>query len=82
ITLGKQLTAEERKRAMVLLYTWKDAFADALEDMPVTDLVEHQIPVCPGAQPRRARDKVYTKEEQNWLEVNIPRLEKAGIIGR
>jgi len=82
IALGKRLKEEEKKKAMLLLYTWKDAFANDLKDMPITDMVEHQIPVWPGAQPRRAKDKVYTKEEQDWLEANIPNLEEAGIIGR
>ena len=82
ITMGERLTKEEKEEAILLLYTWKDAFANELKDMPVTDLVEHQIPVWPGAQPRRAKDKVYTKEEQDWIELNIPKLERAGIIGR
>ena len=67
---------------MLLLYTWKDIFADVLKDMPVTDLVEHQIPVKPGSQPQRAREKIYSKEERDWLELNIPKLERDGIIGR
>lgn len=60
ITLGEKLKKEEEKKAMLLLYTWKDAFANALKDMPVTDLVEHDIPVWPGFQPRRARETIYT----------------------
>jgi len=82
ITLGEKLKTEEKKKAVLLLYTWQDAFANALKDMPVTDLVEHHIPVWPGSLPRRRRDKIYTKEEKDWLELNIPKLEKDGIIGR
>lgn len=82
ITLGKKLNGKEEKKAVLLLYTWKDVFAKALKDMPVTDLVEHNIPVWPGSQSRQARDKIYTKEEKDWLELNIPKLERAGIIGR
>jgi len=82
ITLVQKLNEKEKKRAMLLLYTWKEVFANALRDMPVTDLVEHQIPVLPGSRSRRARDKIYTKEEMDWLELNMPELEGAGIIGR
>jgi len=82
ITLGAQLKEKEEKEAKLLLYTWKDAFASQIEEMLVTDLVEHRIPVYPGAQPRRAKDKIYTKEERDWLDANLPQLERAGVIGR
>jgi len=82
ITLGAQLKEKEEKEAKLLLYTWKDAFASQIEEMPVTDLVEHRIPVYPGAQSRRAKDKIYTKEERDWLDINLPQLERAGVIGR
>jgi len=42
----------------------------------------HRIPVHYGAQPRRAKEKLYTKEERDWLELNLPKLEEAGIIAR
>jgi len=57
-------------------------FANALRDMPITDLVQHQISVLPGSQPRPARDKIYTKEEMDWLELIMLQLEGAGFIGR
>jgi len=50
--------------------------------MPVTDLVMHRIPVYPGMPPKRVRDGIYTKEERNHMEKNIPVLEKSGVIGR
>ena len=82
IELGEQLTVEQKEEAACLLYTWKDLFADQIRDMPVTDLLVHRIPVYQGAQPRRAKDRLYTKEERDWLELNIPKLEEAGIIAR
>jgi len=68
------------RRAKLLLYTWNDGCASQIDEMPVTDMVEHRIPVYPGAQPRRAKDKIYTQEEQDWLDVNLPQLERAGVI--
>jgi len=74
------LTIEQRREAEKLLYTWKDLFAHNIRDMPVTDLGVHHIPVHYGAQPRQAKEKIYTKEERDWLELNLPKLEEAGII--
>lgn len=82
IKLGAGLTAGQELEAESLRYTWRDLFTDQVKDMPVPDLLEHRIPIYHGAQPRRARDKLYTKEEQDWLELNIPKLEEAGIIAR
>ena len=82
IELGPGLTQVQRQEAERLLYTWKDLFANKVKDMPVTDLLVHRIPVYEGAQPSRAKDKLYTKEERDWMELNIPKLEEAGIIAR
>ena len=82
IELGPGLTQVQRQEAERLLYTWKDLFADKVKDMPVTDLLVHRIPVYEAAQPSRAKDKLYTKEERDWMELNIPKLEEAGIIPR
>ena len=49
IRLGESLTTSERQQAELLLYTWKDLVVLRLEDMPVTDLVEHHIPVHPDS---------------------------------
>ena len=81
ISLGEQLTAE-KKEAACLLYTWRDLFANDIKDMPVTNLLVYRIQIYRGTQPRRAKDRLYTKEELDWLEVNIPKLEEAGIIAR
>ena len=82
IELGPSLTKKQREEAERLLYTWKDPFRDQIQDMPVTDLLVHLILVYQGAQPTWARDKLYMKEETDWLELNIPKLEEAGIIAR
>jgi hypothetical protein len=82
IKLGTKLTAEQHEAVVKLLFTWKDLFASQIGEMPVTDLVEHCIPVYPYMQPRRTKDKIFTKEERDWLTINIPLLEKSGVIGR
>jgi len=82
VKLGGQLTAPQKEEAEKLLFTWKDLFASNIEEMPVTDLVVHRIPVYPGMQPRRTKDRIYTREETNWMVKKIPEMEEAGVIGR
>jgi len=79
---GDQLTAQQKEEAKKLLYTWKDLFASGIEEMPVTDLVVHRIPVYPGVAPKRTKDRIYTREEINWMVKKIPEMERAGVIGR
>lgn len=82
IELGASLTQKQKMKAKELLYAWKYLFASGAKDMLVTDLLVHRISVYPGARLCRARDKLYTKEEREWREENIPKLEEAGIIAR
>jgi len=73
IRLGGCLTLAEKQEAQLLLYTWKDLFVRQLNEMPVTDLVEHRIPVRPNTKPIRDRDKIYTREECEWFLDKDPR---------
>jgi len=63
-----------------LFYTWRDLFVEDMVQMPATDLVTHTIPTREDAIPRRARDKLYTPREREWMDRNIPRMLEAGII--
>ena len=63
-----------------LFYTWRDLFVEDMVEMPATDLVTHTIPTREDAVPRRARDKLYTPKERDWMDRTIPRMLEAGII--
>ncbi|KAG0135426.1 hypothetical protein HOY82DRAFT_456042, partial [Tuber indicum] len=82
IKLGDRLTTEQRQKVECLLFTWKDLFASSLEEMPTTDILEHRIPIYPHMRPTPAKEKIYTQEECDWLDKNIPAMEEAGIIAR
>ncbi|KAG0134931.1 hypothetical protein HOY82DRAFT_455222, partial [Tuber indicum] len=82
IELGQNLSQVQKQEVENLLFTWKDIFASDIGEMPITDLVEHRIPVYPELRPVRARDKIYTTQERNWLDKNLPLLEKSGVIAR
>ena len=72
-----EATAEKTAR---LFYTWRDLFVEDMVAMLATDLVTHTIPTRAGAIPRRAKDKLYTPREREWMDRNIPKMLEAGII--
>lgn len=72
-----RFTAEMTAR---LFYTWRDLFVEDMVEMPAKDLVTHTIPTRADAIPRRARDKLYTPREREWMDKNIPKMLEAGII--
>lgn len=81
ITIGKKAdNPHRREKAACLLYTWRDLFATDIIDIRETDLVKHRIPLLPGAKPEVAREGLYTSAEHEWMRVNFPQLEQAGII--
>jgi hypothetical protein len=79
IQVGGHLTAEERSRALRLLYTWKDRFCSDVRELPATDLIEHRIPTV-KCRPVRMKPKLYTQKEVEWQKKHLPALLEAGII--
>ena len=71
---------EQRQAARRLMYTWKDLFITDTARMTGTDLVVHTIPTYENAVPVRAKSKLYTPRERQWMEENIPKLLEAKII--
>lgn len=81
VTIGSMaVTDEQRTFAKRILYTWKDLFATDVTEIRKTDLVEHRIPLNPGARPYQARQHLYTPEERQWFDENLPKLLEANII--
>jgi len=80
--IGRKLNDKREAAGQLLLYTWKDLFVLRLEDILVTDLIDHRIPIDPDSQPICGKDKLYTMEESDWIEEHLPEMLKAGIIGR
>ena len=66
IILDVQLKEKEEMEAKRLLYSWRDTLASQIEEMLVTDLVEHQIPLYPEAQLRCAKRRYMRR----WNEIN------------
>ena len=87
VTIGSKangaMQSTDRKTAEMtarLFYTWRDLFVEDMVEMPATDLATHTIPTREDAVPRRARDKLYTPREREWMDRNIPKMLEAGII--
>ena len=87
VTIGSKaneaMLSTDRKTAEMtarLIYTWRDLFVEEMVAMPATDLATHTIPRSEDAVPWRARDKLYTPREHEWMDRNIPKMLEAGII--
>lgn len=82
IDAGLKCESEEQlKMARRLAYTWKDCFAFSLQDVRVTDLVEHSIELEQGAKPFRLRQPRYTPDEVAFASRLLPRMEAAEFCG-
>ena len=82
ITIGNGLTAEQKIKAVRLLYTWRDVFETDLLRIRRTDLIEHAIVLDKEARPYRAKVPLYTDKEIKFCQDLIPRMEEAGLIRR
>jgi len=80
IKLGLGIMSSELEQAMRTLYTWADLFTTELGEMPVTDLVKHHIPTWFYHVPVRARERLFTPEEDRWMKEKIPKMVEAGIL--
>ena len=81
--LGDQVDTEERReQACNLLATWRDLFVTDVEDMPMTDIIEHRIPTYSHTIPKSARVGLFTPEEIKFQQLILPKMERAGIITR
>lgn len=76
------MTNEQRRRALDLLYTWRDIFETDLLRIRRTDLIEHAIVLNSEAKPYRAKIPLYTEQEIKFCQELILRMEEAGLICR
>ncbi|KHN95785.1 Ribonuclease H-like protein [Metarhizium album ARSEF 1941] len=83
ITLG-DLAGDDNQRHMImrLCYTFKDCFVTGLEDIRTTDLLQHHIPLIPGALPGKRKQYRYSGLHREFARKVFPAMEKAGIIQR
>ncbi len=75
-------TPEQRMMAMRLCYTWRDIFVSSLNELSITDLVQHPIDLVPDAAPHRTRQVKWKPIELAWTFKLFPQMEEAGLIQR
>ena len=82
ISIGSELNADQKTKAMNLLYTWRDLFETDLLRIRRTDLIEHAIVLLNDAKPYHAKIPLYNEQEIKFCQDLIPRMEEAGLIRR
>ena len=73
---------EQRRKARFLIATWRDIFVENITKIPQTDLIEHRTPIYGGTTPSVAKPVLYTAEEVEWQNKNLPRLIETGTIAQ
>ena len=61
VTIADDMTDDQRRRALNLLYTWRDIFETDQLRIRRTDLIEHAIVLNSEAKPYRAKILLYTE---------------------
>ena len=67
-----EMNAEQRRAVRRLMFRWKDMFITDTPKIMGTDQVIHTIPTWDNVVPVRAKSKLYTPQERQWMETNIP----------
>ena len=82
LTLGKDITPQERTSLIKLITEYLDVFAFSYEDMPglPTSLVEHRIDLKPDAKPVRQKPRRYHPDVALKVKEEISKLLKAKFI--
>ena len=73
-------TEQKKERVTSLIDIWVDIYCKDVRKMPMTDLITHRIPTYRECIPKAARPRLYTPEEQKWMEDNFESLIEAGVI--
>jgi len=79
-TQPKDLTAENFKQLVELLYDYRDVFATEITDLPGVKDVEYNITLQPNARPTRPRQFRYPPHLREVIRKELSSWEKAGII--
>ncbi|EJT69622.1 hypothetical protein GGTG_12506 [Gaeumannomyces tritici R3-111a-1] len=63
-----------------LCFTYKEVFVKTLEEICVTDLIQHDIHLVPDARPVRLSQKRYTPDQVNFSQQVFPQIAMADLI--
>ncbi|RDY10065.1 hypothetical protein CR513_05470, partial [Mucuna pruriens] len=82
VKIGKRMPMEIRSRIIELLKEYSDVFAWLYHDMPGlnTNIVEHKLPIIPGATPQWNASFLAVAEYPQWVANIVPILKKDGKV--
>jgi hypothetical protein len=83
VTIGEQLSPEQKSEVMALLAEYTDIFSLSLSEVKRLDFIEHQIDVPDDMKlPRIDTSCPLTDSQRQWLHEHVEKLVEAGIIIR
>ncbi|QRW03526.1 Retrovirus-related Pol polyprotein from transposon [Ceratobasidium sp. AG-Ba] len=83
VTIGDDLTPDQRKRVMDLVGEYADIFARSLSEVLPIDFMQMRLDVPEGTQfPRRPGQKQLTEPQREWLYKTLEDMERAKIIAK
>lgn len=83
VTVGDDLTPDQRKAVMDLVSEYADVFALALSEVLPTDFAEMRLDIPEGtAFPKKAGQRRLTEPQRQWLYKVLDDMEKAHIIAK
>ena len=81
IDLSPDLTTAQQEQAKALLWEYRDCFANNLEELGNTDIVEHEINLKPGAHPFYCPGiKHFAPKELEFIRADVEKELAAGKI--
>jgi hypothetical protein len=83
ITIGPDLTVDQREEVRALIRKYADVFALSLSEVQVVDWYKHHFNVDPTAQlPRKTAQRPVTEAQKDWFFSILDEMENAHIIQR
>ncbi|QRV97202.1 Retrovirus-related Pol polyprotein from transposon [Ceratobasidium sp. AG-Ba] len=83
VTIGDDLTPDQKKRVSDLVGEYADIFARSLSEVLPIDFMQMKLDIPEGTQfPRRAGQKRLTEPQREWLYKTLDDMEQAKIIAK
>ncbi|EJD40796.1 hypothetical protein AURDEDRAFT_69705, partial [Auricularia subglabra TFB-10046 SS5] len=83
VTIGDDLSAEQRGQVQDLIREFADVFTLSLNKVRLVDFMEHQLRIPDGTRgPRTANQKPLTEPQRDWLYKALDEMEACDIVRR
>ncbi|EJD41162.1 hypothetical protein AURDEDRAFT_69161, partial [Auricularia subglabra TFB-10046 SS5] len=83
VTIGDDLSAEQRGQVQDLVREFADVFTLSLNEVRLVDFMEHRLGLPEGTTgPRAANQKPLTEPQREWLYKALDEMEACDIVRR